>query len=72
MSNQPVRSDSGRVDHLAKGLLKKLLKTANPEIRFACSMFDEEIDDCITENLGPGTKAHEIGRRIIRAAGGDR
>ncbi len=67
------QSTQGRVDHLAKGVFKRLLKeVANPEVRFACKMLEEEIDEAFTENLGPGTKAHEVGRRIIRAIEGDR
>lgn len=68
--SEPVKVDTGRVDHLAKGVFEKLLKTANPEVRFACKMLDEEISECFAENLGPGTQAHEVGRRIIRALGG--
>jgi hypothetical protein len=72
MSQSP-KVEQGRVDHLAKGVFKRLLKeVANPEVRFACKMFEEEIDEAFTENLGPGTQAHEVGRRIIRAIEGDR
>jgi hypothetical protein len=71
MSQQ--KSVQGRVDHFAKGVFKHLLKTvANPETRFACKVFEEEIDQVLEENLGPGTQAHEIGRRVIRAIEGDR
>ena len=72
MSQSP-KVEQGRVDHLAKGVFKRLLKeVANPEVRFACKMLEEEIDEAFTENLGPGTKAHEVGRRIIRAIEGER
>jgi hypothetical protein len=68
-----AKVEQGRVDHLAKGVFKRLLKeVANPEVRFACKMIEEEIDEAFEENLGPGTKAHEVGRRIIRAIEGDR
>jgi hypothetical protein len=68
--SQQTKVAPGRVDHLAKGVFKRLLKeVANPEIRFACKMLEEEIDEAFTENLGPGTQAHEVGRRIIRALG---
>ena len=63
----------GRLDHLAKGVLNKLLKeVGNPEMRFTCKVLEEEIDEALEENLGPGTQAHEVGRRILRAIGGDR
>ncbi len=63
--------EPGRVDHLLKHVFGKLVKQyANPEIRFACSMLSEEIEECFQENLGPGTKAHEVGRRIMRAVEG--
>ena len=58
----------GRVDHLAKGIFDKLLTLhGNPELRFTCKMLSDEITECFEENLGPGTKAHEIGKRIMRA-----
>jgi hypothetical protein len=67
------QSTQGRVDHLAKNVFKRLLReVANPEVRFACKMLEEEIDEAFTENLGPGSQAHEVGRRIIRAIEGDR
>ena len=69
--SEPVKVNPGRVDHLVKGLFSKLVKQyANPEIRFACRMLDEEIEECFEENLGPGTKAHEVGRRVMRALEG--
>ncbi len=64
-------NDPGRVDRLAHGLFKKLIKTANPQLRpvleFGCKMLDPEIAEAFKEDLGPGTKAHAIGQRIIRA-----
>lgn len=74
MSQQPERQGkSGRVDHFAHGLFNKLLQAhANPEIRFACRMFEGEIQQCFEENLGPGTTAHDVGQRIIRAMDGDK
>jgi hypothetical protein len=64
-------NDPGRVDHLAYGLFKKLLKTANPQIQpavnFACKMLEPEIKEVFEETFGPGTQAHSIGQRIIRA-----
>jgi len=67
--SQPV--DPGRVDQLGLGLFKGLVKKyANPELKFTVAMLEEEIRDCFEENLGPGTKAHEVGRRIIRAVEG--
>ena len=60
----------GRVDHLAKGIFDRLLqKHGNPELRFTCKMLQDEITECFEEHLGPGTKAHEIGTRIMRALG---
>jgi hypothetical protein len=69
--SQPTKVDPGRVDHLAHGFLKKRLKTVNPQLRpyleFACKMLEPEIAEAFEEELGPGTKAHAIGQRIIRA-----
>jgi hypothetical protein len=69
--SQSLKVDPGRVDHLAHGLFKRLLKHANPQIRpgieFACKMLEPEIKEVFKEELGPGTKAHKIGQRIIRA-----
>jgi hypothetical protein len=72
MSQSP-KVEQGRVDHLAKNVFKRLLKeVGNPEVRFACKMFEDEIDEAFTENLGPGTEAHKVGHRIIRAIEGER
>jgi hypothetical protein len=69
--SQPVTP--GRVDHLAKGIFQKLVKRqANPAIKLACNLFDEEITEAFEETFGPGTKAHEIGRRVIRAMEGEK
>jgi len=68
--SQTPKVDHGRVDHLAKQVFKKLLTRANPEIRFACKMLEEEIDEVFEDELGPGTQAHEVGKRIIRAMEG--
>jgi hypothetical protein len=69
--NEPVKVDPGRVDHLAKGLLKGLTKKyGNPQVKFALAMFEEEVDEILNEELGPGTKAHEVGKRIMRALEG--
>jgi hypothetical protein len=64
----------GRLDHLAKGVLNKLLKEiGNPEMRFTCKLLEEEIDETLEENLGPGTQVHKVGQRILRAINrGDR
>jgi hypothetical protein len=65
--SQPTKVDPGRVDHLAHGLLKKGLKTAHPAIQFVAKMLNPEIQEVLEEELGPGTAAHKIGQRIIRA-----
>jgi hypothetical protein len=63
---QPVQP--GRVDRLANGVFKKLVdRYANPHIRLACRLFEKEIGECFEEELGPGTKAHEVGNRIAHA-----
>jgi len=63
----------GRVDELAKHLFGRLVKKyGNPELKFTCAMLQDEIEECFRENLGPGTKAHEIGRRVMRAIEGGR
>ena len=70
--SEPVKVDPGRVDHLARGVFNKLVKAhGNPELRFACKLLEDEIGQCFEENLGPGTKVHEVGRRLIRALEGD-
>lgn len=69
--SQPVQP--GRLDELAKHLFKRAVKQyGNPHLKFAVAVLDEEIDECFQENLGPGTKAHEVGRRVIRAIEGQR
>jgi hypothetical protein len=69
--SQSTKVDPGRVDHLAHGLFKKLLKTANPHVRplieFGCKILEPEIREVFEEEFGPGTKVDRIGRRIIRA-----
>jgi hypothetical protein len=66
--SQPLKLDPGRVDHLALGLLKRRLKEVkNPFVQFACKMMEPEIKEVLQEELGPGTQAHKIGQRIIRA-----
>jgi hypothetical protein len=70
--SEPVKVDPGRVDHLAKGAFKKLLRHANPTLQFACKLIEPEIDQMFEDELGPGTKAHRVGRRFIRAIEGDR
>jgi len=71
--SEPVKVDQGRVDHLAKGLLKGLVKKyANPELKFTVAILEDEIEECLTENLGPGTEAHKVGKRIMRALEGGR
>lgn len=71
--SQPAKANTGRVDHLARGVFDKLLKKhANPQIRFACKMLEDEIGEVFEETFGPGTKAHEIGRRVMRAIEGDK
>jgi len=67
--SEPVQP--GRVDHFAKEAFKRLLRHANPQIRFACKLIDEEIDQVFEDELGPGTKAHELGRRFMRAVEGE-
>jgi hypothetical protein len=71
--SQIDKVDPGRVDHLAKGIFYRLLqKHGNPELRFTCKMLQDEIAECFEEHLGPGTKAHEVGKRIMRALGDGR
>lgn len=69
--SEPIQP--GRIDQLAKGVFNRLLnRYANPELKFTCRMLEDEIAECFTEHLGPGTQAHEIGKRIVRALEGDR
>ncbi len=69
--SQPVKVDPGRVDHLAKGLLHGLAKKyANPQVKFTLAMLEDEINQVLEEELGPRTKAHNVGRRIMRALEG--
>lgn len=67
----------GRVDQLAKGVVRKLIKEhRNPEVRNVLStglkFFEEEVDECLKENLGPGTTAHKLGQRIMRVLDGEK
>jgi len=69
--SDPIKVDQGRVDHPGLGLFKGLVKKyANPELKFTVAMLEDEIAECFEENLGPGTKAHEVGRRVMRALEG--
>jgi hypothetical protein len=69
----PDSIQPGRVDQLAKGIFDRLLKKyANPELKFTCRMLEDEITECFEEHLGPGTTAHKIGTRIMRALEGPR
>lgn len=71
--SQISKIDPGRVDHLALGIFDQLLKRhANPEIRLACKLLEDEIVECFEETFGPGTKAHEVGRRLLKLTGGNR
>ena len=64
--------DPGRLDHLARGIFNRLVnRHPNPAVKIAARMFDQEIGECMEENLGPGTKADEVGRRILKAFDGD-
>lgn len=64
----PVSSQPGRVDQLAKTLFTRLLnRYGNPQLRFACKLAEKEIGECLEENLGPGTKVHTVGSRVIGA-----
>ena len=61
----------GRVDQLAKGIFDRLLERhGNPELKFTCKMLSEEIQECFEDHLGPGTEAHKLGTRIMRALEG--
>jgi hypothetical protein len=65
MSNNPV-VNPGRLDELAVNLLKQGVRVhGNPVLRIACKVLDSEINQALTETLGPGTKADELGR-IVR------
>lgn len=71
--NQITKVDPGRVDHLALGVFDKLLRQyANPHVRLACGLLSDEIAECFEEHLGPGTAAHDFGKRVIRVMGGRR
>jgi hypothetical protein len=63
----------GRVDLVAAKVFDRLLERyGNPMLKAGSRMFAEEIQDCFTENLGPGTKAHRVGSRLLRAVEGQR
>jgi len=67
--SQPVQP--GRVDELAKQVFGQLVaRYGNPQIKFTCAMLADEIAECFTENLGPGTKVHEVGRRLMKGIEG--
>ncbi len=55
----------GRVDHLAQGIFERLLaKYGNPALKVTCHLVKKEIGECLEENLGPGTKAHQVGEKV--------
>ena len=69
--SEPAKVDQGRVDHLGLGIFKGLVKKyANPEIKFAVALLEDEVKECFEEHLGPGTTAHEVGRRVMRVLEG--
>ncbi len=74
MSKNPEEVNPvGRVDIVAGRVLDRLLaKHGNPMLRAGCRAFAEEITECLTENLGPGTKAHKVGSKLLRAVEGPR
>ena len=64
--------DPGRVDHLARGIFNRLVRQhPNPAVHMVCKLFDGEIAECFAENMGPGTKIDEVGRRLLKAFDGD-
>lgn len=68
--SQAGKVDPGRVDQLGLGVFKHLVKRyANPHMKFAVAMLEPEIEECFQENLGPGTNAEKVGRRLLRALG---
>jgi len=63
-------SPKGRVDIVTHRAFETLLaRHGNPTLRLACRLLSNEIAQCFEENLGPGTKAHVIGQRLLRAVG---
>ncbi len=63
---------AGRVDLVAARTFEVLLaRHGNPMLRAACRAYADEITECFTENLGPGTRAHRVGARLLRAMGED-
>jgi hypothetical protein len=68
---QPKETNSaGRVDLVAARAFDVLLaRHGNPGLRVVCRAFGDEIEQCFFENLGPGTKVHRIGARLLRAMG---
>jgi hypothetical protein len=61
------RIDPGRGDQLAAAILKRAAKQhSNPAVKAVAVIFDEEIDECCRENLGPGTQADQVIRKILR------
>ena len=63
-------NSKGRVDIVAARAFDTLLKRhGNPQLRLACKLLSGEIEQCFTENLGPGTRAHQVGQRLLRVVG---
>jgi len=65
-----VDTSRGRVDIATARAFQTLLnRYGNPQLRLACRLLSGEIQECFTENLGPGTKAHQVGQRLLRVVG---
>ncbi len=65
------RVEPGNLAQLVGGIFRRVAaRHPNPAVKALPAIFSEEIDECLTENLGPGTKADQVGRKIMRAFDG--
>jgi hypothetical protein len=65
------RVEPGNLAQLVGGIFRRVAaRHPNPAVKAVPAIFSEEIDRCLNENLGPGTKADEVGRKILRVFDG--
>lgn len=67
MKAETKANAAGRVDVAASRIFHTLLaKHGNPVLKVGAAIFSDDIAQCFEKNLGPGTKAHKIGERMLR------
>jgi hypothetical protein len=64
---KPQGNPAGRVDLAASKVFHALLaRHGNPVLRTAAVLLSDNIAQCFEKELGPGTRAHQVGERMLR------